>query len=228
MALWLEHLLQIIFPNLCLVCGESLASGEENVCIGCLSGISYTGFHLRPDNPVEQRFWGKVKIEHATSLFYFQKATVTQHLLHALKYKGEKQVGIMMGRTLGDALNNSDAFAGVDVVVPVPLHRKKQRRRGFNQSEIIADGIISVFNKPMDTIHLQRSVENTTQTRKGVYERWKNTSDIFHVTDLSAFENKHVLLIDDVLTTGATIEACAKAILQAAGARVSVATLGVA
>jgi len=190
--------------------------------------LPYTHYHLQKDNPIEKRFWGKVPIERATSLFYYQKASATQHLLQALKYKGEKQVGEVLGKQLGTLLKQSVDFSTIDLIVPVPLHPKKLQKRGFNQSECICNGISATFGKPVDTTNLVRLIENPTQTRKGVYERWENTSGIFGLKSPREFEGKHLLLVDDVLTTGSTIEACIQAILQAHGAKVSVVTLAVA
>jgi ComF family protein len=228
MAHLLQHLIHLVFPNLCIVCNENLVGGEESVCFSCLSKLPYTGFHLQPNNEVEKRFWGKFPVEHATSLYHYQKATAGQHLLHALKYKGEKQVGILLGRQLGINLSQSLFYHDIDLIVPVPLHPKKYRKRGYNQSECICEGIAEVLQVTVDATHLVRLIENPTQTRKGVYERWENTKGIFGLTDAAAFAGKHILLVDDVLTTGSTLEACAQVILEAEGARVSVVTLALA
>lgn len=223
-----KHLIQLIYPNLCLVCTENLMAGENLVCLSCLSKLPYTDYHLQASNPIEQRFWGKFPVEGAASLYFYQKATAGQQLLHALKYKGEKQLGEFLGRQLGVRLAESAVFQTVDLVVPVPLHPKKYRKRGYNQSECICNGIAAALHVPVDFTNLERLVENPTQTRKGVYERWENTQGIFGVKDTALFAGKHILLVDDVLTTGSTLEACAQAILQAKGVKISIATLAVA
>ncbi|MBP1639692.1 MAG: phosphoribosyltransferase [Bacteroidetes bacterium] len=228
MAHLLQHLIHLIFPNLCLVCNENLVGGEESVCFSCLSKLPYTDFHLHSANEVEKRFWGKFPVEHATSLYHYKKATAGQYLLHALKYKGEKQVGTLLGRQLGLHLSQSPFYQDIDLIVPVPLHPKKYRKRGYNQSECICDGIADVLQAPVDATNLVRLIENPTQTRKGVYERWENTKGIFGLVDASVFAGKHILLVDDVLTTGSTLEACAQAILEAPNARISVVTLALA
>ncbi|MDP4203485.1 MAG: ComF family protein [Bacteroidota bacterium] len=224
----LQHLVNLIFPNLCLACNESLVGGEESVCLSCLADLPYTNFHLRQANDIEKRFWGKFPVENATSLYFYKKATTGQHLLHALKYRGEKQLGIILGRQLGSNLRQSSFYNDVDLIVPVPLHPQKCRKRGYNQSECICEGISEAMQIPVNFSNLVRLIENPTQTRKGVYERWENTKGIFGLVDVSVFAGKHILLVDDVLTTGSTLEACASALLQAENIKISVATIAVA
>ena len=220
--------LHLIYPNVCLVCHENLLDNEQFVCFSCLSRLSYTSYHLQRDNPIEKKFWGKFAIERATSLFHFQKETPSQFLLHHLKYKGDKEIGEVLGRMLGETLKATSEFDMIDMIVPVPLHPKKLQKRGYNQSEWIAKGIAAALQKPMDTEHLIRIKENPTQTKKGVYERWENASGIFALTSQHYFEGKHLLLVDDVITTGATIEACANTLLEGTNVKISVATLAIA
>lgn len=224
----LNHLISLIYPDLCLVCNENLMKNEDSVCLSCLSKLPHTGYHLQKDNPIEQRFWGKFPVEAATSLYFYKKNTGGQQLLHALKYRGEQRVGELLGRELGSLLCDSEVFSSVDAVVPVPLHVKKFRKRGYNQSESICKGIADVLQKPVDASNLIRLVENPTQTKKGVYERWENTKGIFGLVEPEAFSGRHVLLVDDVLTTGSTLEACAQTILMADNTKISIATLAVA
>lgn len=220
--------LEIIYPNVCICCGESLVNGEEEICLKCLYTIPKTNYHLQADNPIEKRFWGKVNIENATAFFHFQKGSSFQHLLHELKYKGNKEIGTVLGKYLGSDLKNSDRFLSIDIIAPVPLHPNRQQKRGYNQSEMIAKGLSAVMQKPLDTIHLTRKIENPTQTKKSVFERWENTNGIFEISDQNIFQNKHVLLVDDVLTTGSTLLACATELLKSDNTKVSIATLAVA
>jgi len=221
--------IHLIYPNNCLLCGESLVKTESHICLFCLFSLPKTNYHLQQDNPVEKRFWGKVKVEHASSLFYFQKGSLVQKLLHELKYRGNKEIGEMLGSHLGMELLQSPFYKDIDVIVPVPLHKNRYRKRGYNQSECIANGISSVLKKPVDTQTLIRAVETSTQTKKGVFERWENTNGIFALVDNEAFNNKHILLVDDVLTTGSTLESCAKTIVDGQNkARVSIVTLAMA
>jgi ComF family protein len=220
----ISDFLHLIYPNVCLVCHKNLLAKEQFICFSCLSQLSYTSYHLQKDNPIEKLFWGKVPIERATSLFFFQKEAPSQLLLHHLKYKGDKEIGELLGRMLGEALKSVPDF-DVDIIVPVPLHPKKLQKRGYNQSEWIAKGIAALLQKPVDTGHLIRVIDNPTQTQKGVYERWTNASGIFALSDPGVFEGKHLLLVDDVITTGATIEACSHALMESSGVRISVASL---
>ncbi|MHB9056029.1 MAG: ComF family protein [Paludibacteraceae bacterium] len=229
MALGLFHyFIDLLYPNLCLICGENLVSGENQLCLKCFHNTPKTNYHLQQDNPVEKRFWGKVPIERATSYFFFQKGSDFQKLIHELKYRGNKEVGITMGKFAGADLLESDDFMSVDMIVPVPLHEKKEAKRGYNQSEMICKGLADVMKKPLCTGNLCRTQENTTQTRKSVYERYENTQGIFKLKNSAEFAGKHVLIVDDVLTTGSTIEACIQVLMQAKNVKVSVFTLALA
>ncbi|MEZ7867468.1 MAG: phosphoribosyltransferase family protein [Paludibacteraceae bacterium] len=187
-----------------------------------------TNYHLLQDNPVEKRFWGKVPVERATSYLFFQKGSDFQKLIHELKYRGNKEVGVTMGKFAAADLLDSDDFKSLDLIVPVPLHEKKEAKRGYNQSEMICNGIAEILGMPVVTDNLYRTAENTTQTRKSVFERYENTQGIFGLKNPAKFEGKHILIVDDVLTTGSTVEACIQALLQAKNTRISVFTLAIA
>lgn len=221
----LLHVLRLIYPNNCLICNESLAVGEEHLCLSCLYKLPKTNYHLQPNNPIEKRFWGKVHLQHASSYLQFEKGGSVQVLLHHIKYKGGTDLAVFMGKQIGYALNESSFYTDVDFVVPVPLHKNRFKKRGYNQSELLVNGIAEAMGKTVDANTLIRKLENPTQTKKTVYERWENTHGIFDVQNLSVFENKHVLLVDDVLTTGSTLEACVVAIEQCSGVKISVVTL---
>jgi ComF family protein len=220
--------LDLLYPNLCVICNESLVRGEEMICFHCLHQMPKTNYHLEKDNAVEKRFWGKVPVYRATSYFHFYKGSPFRQLLHELKYRGNKEIGRVMGRFAGIDLLDTDDFASIDVIVPVPLHPKKQLKRGYNQSEWIARGLSEALNKPVDTTHLIRTKENATQTKKSVFERYQNTQGIFALNDVTVFEKKHILLVDDVLTTGSTLEACALALMESSFVKISVFTLALA
>ena len=222
------ELLNLIYPNLCIICNEPLNKSENQICISCIQQIPRTHYHIQSDNPVEKRFWGKVKVFRATSFYFFHKGSPFQKLIHELKYKNNKEVGEVMGRLAAIELMESADFATVDFVIPIPLHPKKYALRGYNQSECIAKGISAVLKKPVDTSSLVRVMENTTQTKKSVYERYKNTSGIFEYTHGCIPDNSHLLLVDDVLTTGSTLEAAVAALSAIPGVRISVFTLAVA
>jgi len=220
--------IDLMFPNLCVVCGNNLQKNEHQLCLSCLVDIPRTNYHLIEENPIEKRFWGKVPVYRATSYFFFQKGSSFQKLLHILKYKGNNEIGLIMGKYAAVDLLDAPDFASIDLIIPVPLHPKKQKLRGYNQSEWIGKGISIILNKPQDTSTLIRVKENPSQTRKSVYERFENTEGIFKLSDCTILKGKHVLLVDDVLTTGSTLEACILALLETEGIKISVFTLAVA
>ena len=221
-------LFDLLYPNLCIVCGENLLKNEHHICLTCLHGIPKTNFHLIADNPIEKRFWGKVGVYRGTAFFFFQKGSPFQKLLHVLKYKDNKEIGEVLGKYAAADLLDSPDFSSVDVIIPVPLHPRKYAKRGYNQSEWICKGLSLILEKPLDTITLRRTKENTTQTRKTVFERYENTEGIFELTDKNILKGKHVLLVDDVLTTGSTLEACIRAMMEAEDIKISIFTLAVA
>ena len=208
---WFFSFVHLFFPRQCAVCGAILQEGEEGICMKCNMDIPRTNYHLRKDNPVERMFWGKIPLEHATSCFFYHKGSDFRRILHQLKYGGRKDLGEVMGRFMAAELSATGFFSDVDVIVPVPLHPRKRKMRGYNQSECIA-----------------RMRHTETQTRKSSYERWENVDGIFCLRRADAFARKHVLIIDDVLTTGATTTACADALKEVEGVRISVLTLAVA
>ncbi|HBL74453.1 MAG: amidophosphoribosyltransferase [Bacteroidetes bacterium GWF2_42_66] len=226
---YLNDFIELFFPRICLVCGNNLLNREELVCLQCLHELPRTNFHLQERNPVAEIFYGRVQLEAATSFFFFNKGSQYQKLIHALKYKGMKEIGILLGKHFAIDLAKSSSFASVDIICPVPLHPKKEKKRGYNQSEFIALGIAERMEKPLSTDNLARLIYTDSQTRKGRYERWENVEGIFGLNRPDEFEGKHILLIDDVLTTGSTLEACASAILSVTrNTKVSIATLGFA
>lgn len=179
------------------------------------------------DNPVSQLFWGRTKIEYATGYFHFNKGSQYQHMMHKFKYHGNKEIGYVLGKTFGNQLRKS-AFNQVDVIIPVPLHKSKLKKRGYNQSEWLGMGLSEALQVPIDTKSFIRSVATETQTKKSRFERWKNVENIFKITDRKVLENKHILVVDDVVTTGSTLEACANVLLELKNTKVSIATLAVA
>lgn len=218
----------LLYPNLCIVCGNNLLKNEQHLCLSCLHNIAKTNFHLHVDNPIEKRFWGKVPIYRATAFFFFQKGSPFQKLLHSLKYKGNKDIGKLLGKYAAVDLLDSDDFSSVDVIIPVPLHPNKYKLRGYNQSEWIGKGLSEILEKPQDITTLIRVFENTTQTKKSVFERYENTEGIFELSESTTLVGKHVLLVDDVLTTGSTLEACIRALIEIEGIKVSVFALAMA
>ncbi len=217
----------LFYPNICVCCSTGLMRGEAYICGRCLYELPATGFHKEPDNPVARTFWGRAPVEHAAAGYFFKKGNRTQRLVHQIKYQGQKEMGAVLGKEVGKMLRDS-RFADVDIIVPVPLHPKKLRKRGYNQSEWIARGVAEMIGKPIDAETLVRRSAASSQTRKKRFDRWENVDSGFGLTDPGKFAGQHILLIDDVITTGATLEACIHAVGTAPDARVSVVTLAVA
>lgn len=221
-------LLHLFFPRRCVVCGANLIEGEEAICTRCNIDMPRTNYHKLKDNPVERMFWGKIPLERATSYFFYRKGSDFRKILHLLKYGGRKELGAVMGRFMAADLQSADFFRDVDVIVPVPLHPRKRRARGYNQSDWIARGVSQLTGIPADTAAVVREKQTETQTRKSAFERWENVNGIFSLRHPEVFAGKHVLIIDDVLTTGSTTVACADVFRHVEGIRISVLTLAVA
>ena len=227
MNLWTD-IVEFFFPRLCLSCGRKLLLAEEGLCISCLAGLPYTKLGNTPGNEMEKCFWGRFPVVRASSLFYYAKGGNVRQLLYELKYHGNQEVGEVMGRMMASELMCSHFFDGIDLIVPVPLHQRKKRLRGYNQSECLARGVSVVTGIPMDTKVVIRSRYTDTQTHKGQYARWENVRNLFACIFPDSLEGKHLLLVDDVLTTGATVVSCADAFRGIPGLRISVLTLALA
>ncbi|MDR0892511.1 MAG: ComF family protein [Mediterranea sp.] len=228
MVQWYSAFISLFFPRCCIVCNEALAEEEEYICTRCNIKMPRTNYHRREGNTVERLFWGKIPIERATAFFFYRKGSDYRQILHALKYRGEKKLGETMGRLMASELQSSGFFEGIDLILPVPLHAKKQKLRGYNQSEWIAKGVAAVTKLPLEPQLLRRVKNTETQTRKSVVARWENVDGSFELLQPEILRGKHVLLIDDVLTTGSTTTACAEAMLKAEGIRISVLALAMA
>lgn len=221
----LGSLIRLFYPDLCCACGQSLMRGEHVICLSCLMKLPQTDFHTFSDNAVAKLFYGRINAENATAMCYYEKGSLVQHLMHQLKYKNKPEIGVYFGRKLGKKLSESDLYKDVDAVIPIPLHPKKMKIRGYNQSKVIADGFVQAFPVPVIEDVLVRVEFTETQTRKNRWDRYQNVKDMFGVQHPEKIRGKHVLMVDDVITTGATIEACAKHLLAVEGVRVSIAGL---
>jgi len=222
-----DSFLHLLFPHVCAGCGSDILSNESMLCLHCLNAMPETTFEKHSGNPVEKIFWGRAKISEATAQFYFTKESLMQHLIHLFKYKQNKELGLQLGRLMGDQLQRSGRF-NVDALVPLPLFPAKEKRRGYNQATILCYGMAENMKIPVLNNVIIRPQHTETQTKKGRLERWKNMEGKFVLADSIAIENKHILLVDDVVTTGATLEACSNEILQAENTRLSIATLCIA
>lgn len=222
-----SNFVELFFPRICIACSNPLFVHESNLCNLCFYHLPRTNFQNDLNNPVAQLFWGRIRIELATSYFFYNKGSRYQRILHQLKYQGKKEIGFEMGKMFGKEILHSD-FSHTQLIVPIPLHPTRQKKRGYNQAEWIAMGIAESMGIPMETNSVVRISASSTQTKKGRYDRWTNVEGIFRVNVPENLINKHVLLVDDVVTTGATLEACAAAILSLKNTKVSIATLAVA
>jgi ComF family protein len=222
-----EGFISLFYPKFCFACGNALFGNEKVICTFCMHNLPETNYHLFSDNPVEQLFWGRIKAENASSFLFYEKSSKYGHLLHEFKYKGYTEIGLFLGQLFGSRLKDT-AFKDIDIIVPIPLHKAKYRSRGFNQSEVFGNGLAMPLGKPVVTDALARNIFTSTQTRRGRFERWENVEGIFKVKNTELLKNKHVLLIDDVVTTGATIEAAGIEILKCEGCKLSIATMAFA
>lgn len=195
------------------------------LCIYCHDSLPQTSFHLHANNPIERLFWGRMPVKHATAQFYFTKESLMQHLMHQFKYKNNKDLGLYLGKLMGHQLIQSNRFLHVDALLPLPLHPSKERKRGYNQAALLCEGISEVLQKPVLKNAVVRTKHTESQTKKNRVERWENIRGHFKLADEEKVKGKHILLVDDVITTGATLEACGTAILGAENVQLSIATL---
>jgi ComF family protein len=220
---WVNYLLNLFYPSICISCEKHLTEQEELLCLYCERHLPQTHFARYDKNPIERLFWGRTKVQSAASIFFFRKGEGIQKMMHLLKYKRRKDVGLWMGKKLGLELLSSKRFNEIDYIVPVPLHPKKEFKRGYNQSELIAKGMESMSKWTVASL-LKRKDNTTSQTRKGKYERWLNVGSSFYADPRFQLKGKNVLIVDDVITTGATLEGCIIALLEGGANSVSVAT----
>lgn len=225
----------MVYPVVCEGCNKPLVGGEQVLCIACAAMLPETRYHAEPENESVLRFAGRLPFVHATSLAYFTADGLLQHLMHGLKYAGKKDIGIYLGKRLGSAIaqarpmpGGTEWLADIDLIVPVPLHPKKQYKRGYNQSMLIAEGISKTTGIPVDAHALERVRQTESQTKKTRTERLANMEEAFRIKPGTDLHGKHALLCDDVLTTGATLEACALALLKQETIKISIATIGIA
>lgn len=220
--------LHLFYPHLCTGCGSDLLEDKSLLCLHCLNDLPYTHEAAFALNHTEKIFSGRLAIAAASSEFYFGKGSLIQHLIHQLKYKGNKEIGFFLGEIMGKNLLQSNRFNNIDALIPLPLYPDKERKRGYNQAAVICNGISSVLNVPVETVNVIRQRFTETQTRKHRTERWENVEGSFVVKNEISFAGKHFLLVDDVITTGATLESCGQAMMKIPGVQLSIAALAYA
>ncbi len=215
----------LFFPNYCLACNDTLVKGEEIVCTSCIAEMPQTNYHVDFENSLQARLSLRIPITYAMAFFKFAKSSRVQHLLHALKYKNHPEIGLMLGKVYGTKIRDTGFYSEFDLILPVPLHESRKRKRGYNQSAKFAEGLSEMLNIPFSDSLLTRARNTQTQTRKTRFSRWQNVSDVFLVDDVDAIKGKRILLVDDVITTGATIEACGQTLLNNGCCSLSIACL---
>ena len=220
--------LHLFYPHVCTGCGSDLLQENNLLCLRCINDLPHTNFAALANNQIEKDFWGRINLTAAHSQFYFSKEFLIQHLIHQLKYKGDTKIGFYLGEIMGKTLHNSNRFSSIDALVPLPLYAAKEHKRGYNQATVICNGMSSVMNIQVLNNAVIRQHATETQTRKHRTERWENVKSSFKVAKPGELSGKHLLLVDDVVTTGATLEACGNAILQAENVKLSIATLAFA
>jgi ComF family protein len=222
-----NDILNIFFPNVCLSCDSVLTQHENTLCSRCLADLPLTNYLKNENINVVKVFYGRIKIEHATALLFYHKKGITQELIHKLKYKGYEQIGTFFGDWLGIDLKKEGIFEDIDYIIPVPLHKNRLKSRGYNQVTKFGQRLAFHLDKPFIEDKLIRTNANKTQTKKSRLERIKNVNELFYLTDNLFFEGKHILLIDDIITTGATIEACANELLKTKNIKISLAVMAI-
>jgi ComF family protein len=223
----LSPLVHLFYPHNCIGCGSDIIEKENFLCLECINDLPHTDFAMHAGNPVEKIFWGRIPVTFGMSEFYFSKDSIIQNLIHEIKYRGNKKLGLYLGKIIGKTLLNSNRFSNIDFLIPLPLFTEKEFKRGFNQSSILCCGINEVTNIPVITKNVIRIIHTETQTKKGRIQRWENVEKSFSVIEPEILRGKHILLVDDVITTGATIEACGREILKIDGVQLSVASLAI-
>ncbi len=224
----LNDLLNLFYPRVCCGCDDHLRKHEKHMCLSCLHGLPKTYFWDYDVNPVERLFWGRLKVSSACSLLHFEKEGVVQQLIHRLKYENKTGIGIELAVIFGMILKEKNWFSDADLIVPIPLHPSKELRRGYNQSRFVANGLAEALGLPVRTSALERVVASETQTRKSRYDRTENVLQVFKAVNKKEWTGKNVLLVDDVVTTGATLEAAGNVILESGAKRLHIATLACA
>ncbi|MAC95762.1 MAG: amidophosphoribosyltransferase [Flavobacteriales bacterium] len=221
---------QLFYPKVCFACGKPLSKNFEHICLQCRHSLPRTEAYDRKENPIQKMFWGRLPLERATSFLQFQKSGKVQRLIHHFKYKGVKEIGYTLGQMAAFELKEKGFFEGIDSIVPIPIHKLKLKKRGYNQSYFIAEGISDAIQIKIDLELITKEIHTESQTKKSRFKRWQNVDSSFklNMERIPEYRGKHILLVDDVLTTGSTLEACGSQLLQIPGVKLSLLTMAVA
>jgi len=223
-----QTLINLFFPPVCAGCHSFLLSNEKVICTVCRHHIPLTNHHLNPENEAVKKFYGRIPVEHTSALLYFHKKGIVQELIHNLKYKGQQEIGTVLGEWYAEDLKNLEIMQSVDEIIPVPLHKRKLRERGYNQVTNFGTALSTGLNIPYNHDLLVRNTYSKTQSKKNLLNRSEGIDSVFDVSFTEKDHNKHFLLIDDVITTGSTLDACSHALLKIPGARISIVCMAMA
>ena len=223
-----KSIVNLFFPKVCSGCNSFLLTNENVICTVCRHDIPLTNHHLNPDNDASKKFYGRIPIQHASALFYFHKKGIVQQLIHNLKYKGHEEIGSIIGEWYAEDLSQMEFIQTVDEIIPVPLHPRKLKERGYNQVTTFGRALSSSLNLPYNDCVLNRNKYSKTQSKKNLLGRTEGIESVFDVTFTEKDHDKHFLLIDDVITTGSTLEACSRALLKIPGAKISIVCMAMA
>ena len=224
----IKPLINLFFPKVCYACHNLLDDNEDTICIDCRHNLPVTNFHFNNNDAVKKVLYGRAKIENGTALFRFEKKGIVQQLIHNLKYKEHETIGLFLGNWLGNELKTLKAYENIDVVIPVPLHKKKLKKRGFNQVAKFGQQIAKALDSNYKDDVLVKITNTKSQTNKSRFTRWTNTDELFALKNIETINDKHILLVDDIITTGATLEACINILQNAKNTKISIATMAIA
>jgi ComF family protein len=223
-----KHLINLFFPAVCAGCNSLLSSNEKVICTFCRHNIPLTNQHIYPENEAFKKFYGRIPIEYASALLYFHKKGIVQEIIHKLKYKGHQEIGTVLGHWYAQDLKEIVKLKTVDIIIPVPLHKRKFRERGYNQVTTFAKALSAELNVSYNDSLLKRKIYSKTQSKKSLLKRTEEIESLFDVSFTENDYDKHYLLIDDVITTGATLEACSLALLKIPGSKISIVCMAMA
>ena len=223
-----KPIVNLFFPKVCFACLNLLHDNEDTICVNCRHDLPVTNFHFDNDDTVAKVLYGRAKIEQGTALFRFEKKGLVQQLIHGLKYRGYENIGALLGNWLGSELKTLEHYQNIDVVIPVPLHKKKLRKRGYNQVAKFGQQLAKALDAEYNDKVLVKVTNTASQTTKQRFTRWINNDELFAIVNMGAIENKHLLLVDDLITTGATLKACITVLNKAKNIKISIATMAIA